>query len=113
MRVLIRLITPDSDFIMRIRFRLCNLMQIRIRIQILASKKGSNPRKSAKMAYMFHTFWFDICKLMRIRVRFRIQLINFDADSDVDFYLMRMRIRIHNTGRHRKGCQKFAFSAVL
>jgi hypothetical protein len=37
---------------------------------------------------IFHTFWLDIYKLMRIR----IQLINFDADPD--FYLMRMRIRI-------------------
>jgi hypothetical protein len=49
-------------------------------------KKGSNPGKSAKIgAYsLFHTFWLNMCKLMRIRIRFLIQLMNFDADPDAD-----------------------------
>jgi hypothetical protein len=34
---------------------------------------------------IFHTFWLDISKLMRIRIRFWIQLINFDSDVDPDF----------------------------
>jgi hypothetical protein len=40
---------------------------------------------------IFHTFWLDICKLIRIRILFQIQLINFDADPD--FYFMLMRIQ--------------------
>ncbi len=81
--------------LMRIRIGLITLMRMRIRIQILALKKGSNPWKSAKIgSYIFHAFWLDISKFMRIR----IQLINFDADPNADpdpeFYLMRMRIRM-------------------
>ncbi len=34
----------------------------------------------------FHTFWLDICKLIRIRIRFRIHLIYFDADPDPVFF---------------------------
>ncbi len=48
---------------------------------------------------IFHTFWLDICKLMRIRIRFRNQLINFDADPA--FYLMRMRIQVTKMMRIR------------
>jgi hypothetical protein len=43
---------------------------------------------------IFHTFWFVICKLMRIQARFRIQLITLNADPDPDFYLMRIWMRI-------------------
>jgi hypothetical protein len=82
---------------------------MRIRIQILASTKGSNLLKSdLKNRLIFHAFWLDICKLMRIRIRFLIQIINFDADpyADPDYYLMleliRVRIQVskmmlHNT----------------
>ncbi len=37
---------------------------------------------------ILHTFWLDICRLIRIW----IPLINFDADPD--FYLMRIRIQV-------------------
>ncbi len=102
----------DSDFLlMRIRIRLFTQMRIRIRVQIIASKKCSNPWKSAKIG-SFHTFWLDICKLMRIRIRFRMKLINLDADphffwrgcgSECGSRLpkwcgsLRIQIRIHNT----------------
>jgi hypothetical protein len=49
-------VKPDSDFyLMRIQIRLFTLIRILIRIQILASNKGSNPRKSAKIgSYSIH-----------------------------------------------------------
>jgi hypothetical protein len=51
---------PDADpycdfYLMRIRIRLFTLKWIRIRIQIVASKKGSNPRKRAQIgSYSIH-----------------------------------------------------------
>jgi hypothetical protein len=69
---------PDLTYSMRIRTRLFTLMRIRIQIQV--SKKAQTLEKVLK----FHTFWLDICKLIRIRIRFRIQLIYFDADPYVD-----------------------------
>ncbi len=69
-----------------------------MRIWILSSK-SSNPWKSAKRGlHIFHTFWLDICKLMRIRI-----WINFDADPV--FYLMRMRIRMRIQSRLPKWCR--------
>jgi hypothetical protein len=55
-------------------------------------KKKAQTLEKGLNRLIFHIFWLDICKLMRMRIRFRIQLINFDADPDPDFYLMRMRI---------------------
>ncbi len=43
--------------------------------------------KKCKKRLIFHTFWLDICKLIRIR----IHLIHLDGDPD--FYLMRTLIR--------------------
>jgi hypothetical protein len=84
-------------YLIRIRIRLFTLM----RIWILASKKGSNAGKTAKIG-SYSTFWLDIYKLMRIRIRFRIQFINLDADTNPDFYLMRIRLRIQVTKMMRK-----------
>ncbi len=74
---------------MRIWIRLFTLM--RILIQILALKKRLKPLKKCLNRRIFHTFWLDTCKLMRIRIRFRIQLINFYADPD---FMTRMRIQV-------------------
>ncbi len=72
---------PDSTYtLMRIRIRIFTLM----RIQILASKKGSNPWKNAKIgSYSIHGLtsanWcgsgsglIQVTKMMRVRIRMRI-----------------------------------------
>jgi hypothetical protein len=55
-------------------------------------KKRIKPLEKCSNRLIFHTFWLDMCKFMRIQ----IQLINFDADPDADldpdFNLMRMLI---------------------
>jgi hypothetical protein len=59
---------------MRTRIRLFTLM--RIRIQILDSKKTAQTLEKVLNRLIFHTFWLVICKLVRIRIRFRIQLLS-------------------------------------
>jgi hypothetical protein len=59
-------------------------------------KKKAQTLEKGLNRLIFHIFWLDICKLMRMRIRFRIQLRNFDPDPDPDFYLMRMRIWMRN-----------------
>ncbi len=66
-------------YFMRIRIRLFTLMRIRI---LASNKRGLKPLKKCLNRLIFHTFWLDICKL--IRIRFRIQLITFDVDPDAD-----------------------------
>jgi hypothetical protein len=80
-------------YLVLIRIRLFTLMRILIRIQILASKMAQTLEKGLNRL-IFHTFWLDICKLMRTRIRFRIQLINYDADPDPVFYMTLMRIQV-------------------
>jgi hypothetical protein len=85
---------PDSDFyFMRILIRLFTLMRIRSQIQILASKEGSKPWKSAqKGSYSIH---FGLSSQI---YEDPDPAYHFDADpvgdTDPDFYLMRMQLRL-------------------
>ncbi len=70
--------------------------------------KAQYLEKVPKKAYIFHTFWFVTCKLMRIWIRIqvitlmRMRILSFNLrrvqSRSLPFNLIRIRIQIRNTG---------------
>jgi|LakMenEpi03Aug12_release.lakeMendotaPanAssembly.Ray.scaffolds.fasta_scaffold162614_2 phosphopantetheine adenylyltransferase len=50
------------------------------------------PLKKVLKKLIFHTFWLDMCKFMRIRIQ--LKNLYADSDADPDFNLMWMLIRM-------------------